>query len=286
MATAIATETLSTLGVNPDELWFALGKEAKVLCGAKKSIFTAEGVSWVLTAAPNRRGSNMAFVDRSIQASAVLRRYEQMFQSTPFNAGMICIREPLEGDSLRKELAKVSLRFRENVTQMVADPGYEVRVDAKPLGLDIVQVQDNRALEEAALVMVGGDLERAKRCLNSFKQGLLNDPRINIFLGRHDGIPVTSVVTVKADGKKIGIWDMRTLENYQRRGFGTALLNAALGLHRRQNIELFHLYSTEEGQRLYQKMGFTTADTGYVYDYQGPRMVIAHLPTDAPRLFF
>jgi len=76
------------------------------------------------------------------------------------------------------------------------------------------------------------------------------------FVGYVRGRPVSMVALVRAEGA-LGIYSLGTLPDYRRRGFGEAVLRAALG--ERHERQLMVLESTEAGYPLYRRLGFRDA---------------------------
>jgi GNAT superfamily N-acetyltransferase len=88
-----------------------------------------------------------------------------------------------------------------------------------------------------------------------FGLDMLDGPGIEIFSARYQGQPVSTVTTVRG-GSTVGIWIMGTPPEHQRKGFGYALLSAAINQYRARGVRQFYLISTAAGQPLYRKIGF------------------------------
>ena len=85
------------------------------------------------------------------------------------------------------------------------------------------------------------------------------------YVGYQDGEPVSTTAAVIGGGA-IGVYNVATLPEHQRRGYGEAVMRHALAEVRRQNgIEQVILQSTPAGHRLYQRMGFRTVTNIAVY---------------------
>jgi len=85
------------------------------------------------------------------------------------------------------------------------------------------------------------------------------------YVGFVDGRPVAIVAVVVAGGA-IGIYSLATLPIHRRRGYGEALLRAAVEDTRATTgIEPLVLQSTEAGYELYRRMGFHDATRFSVY---------------------
>jgi len=76
------------------------------------------------------------------------------------------------------------------------------------------------------------------------------------YVGKVDGRAVSIVAIVAKEGA-LGIYSLATLPEDRRRGYGEALLRAAVAEEqRRTGIQRLILQSTEAGQALYMRMGF------------------------------
>lgn len=56
----------------------------------------------------------------------------------------------------------------------------------------------------------------------------------------------------------VGIYAVVTRHAYRRRGIGTAVTQAALGHARDEDIRIATLQASGQGQRIYERIGFTT----------------------------
>ena len=89
--------------------------------------------------------------------------------------------------------------------------------------------------------------------------------RFAAYVGYFDGEPVSTTAVV-AGGGAIRIYNVATVPNEQRRGFGEATMRYALAEARRTHaFEPLILQSTPVGLRLYQRMGFRTIARVAVY---------------------
>jgi GNAT superfamily N-acetyltransferase len=85
------------------------------------------------------------------------------------------------------------------------------------------------------------------------------------FVGLVDGKPVTIAAIVAAAGA-LGVYSLATVPEYRRKGYGEALLRAALAREReRTGIETLVLQSTDAGHSLYRRMGFQDVTKFSVY---------------------
>ena len=85
------------------------------------------------------------------------------------------------------------------------------------------------------------------------------------YVGYMDGEPVSTAAAVMGGGA-IGVYNVATLPEHQRRGHGEAVMRHALAEARRQHgVEQAILQSTPAGHRLYERMGFRTVTNVAVY---------------------
>ncbi|MEP7354335.1 MAG: GNAT family N-acetyltransferase [Acidobacteriota bacterium] len=85
------------------------------------------------------------------------------------------------------------------------------------------------------------------------------------FVGRVHGRPI-SVVAIVAAGGALGVYSLATLPQHRQRGYGEALLRAALDHEReRTGITQMVLQSTEAGHSLYIRLGFREVTQFSVY---------------------
>ena len=85
------------------------------------------------------------------------------------------------------------------------------------------------------------------------------------YLGKVAG-RVVSIIAIVAAAGSLGIYSLATLPEDRRRGYGEALLRAAVAIERRRTgIQRLILQSSEAGHALYLRMGFRTAANFAVY---------------------
>ena len=56
----------------------------------------------------------------------------------------------------------------------------------------------------------------------------------------------------------MGIWNMATLPEEQRKGVGRAVIDQAVAYHQERGATMFYLMATEAGYPLYERAGFRT----------------------------
>ena len=89
--------------------------------------------------------------------------------------------------------------------------------------------------------------------------------RFAAYVGYFDGEPVSTTAVVTGGGA-IGVYNVATVPEHQRRGFGEAVMRSALADVGRDHAGApLILQSTPVGLRLYQRMGFRTVARVAVY---------------------
>ncbi len=89
--------------------------------------------------------------------------------------------------------------------------------------------------------------------------------RFASYVGYVDGEPVATTATVLGGGA-VGVYNVATLPDFRRRGYGEAVMRHALEEARREHgIERTILQSTPAGFPLYLRMGYQTVTTISVY---------------------
>ncbi len=85
------------------------------------------------------------------------------------------------------------------------------------------------------------------------------------YVGYADGEPVSTAATVIAGGA-VGVYNVATVPDRQRHGFGEAIMRQTLNLAReRHGIERTVLQSTPQGFDLYRRMGYSVVTSVAVY---------------------
>jgi predicted GNAT family acetyltransferase len=107
---------------------------------------------------------------------------------------------------------------------------------------------------EAYLRLFGFPVEIEEDCLNLVR-GLGTAGPWRRFAAYADGA-VAAVASLFLGSQAAGIYDVVTAPKLRRRGLGQAMTEAALAEARRMGYTIAVLGSTDEGHRLYERMGF------------------------------
>ncbi len=167
---------------------------------------------------------------------------------------------PLSGvDRLEPVLERLGLRRTEEETGMalVLDA---IRLDEpRASGLDIRLARNGAAMRDFAAVIAANWTPPDATVLRlyglSAEAATLPDGPASFLVGYLDGLPV-SVTELFVTGAVAGIYNVSTLAAMRRKGFGTALMLAALGLARSRGCRLAVLQAAPDGLGLYRRLGF------------------------------
>jgi GNAT superfamily N-acetyltransferase len=100
-----------------------------------------------------------------------------------------------------------------------------------PEGLEVEEVSDRDGLREFERVsMRGFGSEDRLETVGTFgvhAPGVLEDPRMHVYIGHVDGIPVTAAMAYVSD-QVVGIYGVSTPQEHRRRGYGEAITRAAI----------------------------------------------------------
>lgn len=88
----------------------------------------------------------------------------------------------------------------------------------------------------------------------------LNATHIHHYLGSIGGVPIATT-TLVVDGNLAGIWNVGTLDEYERRGIGSEMMHHALADAHNMGYGESMLLASTEGVPLYERLGYTTLAT-------------------------
>lgn len=132
---------------------------------------------------------------------------------------------------------------------------------------DIRPVRSAAELNVFAQTLAPGD-EWVERFYQQVAGVILSDlsPQ-RFFLGYDQEIPVATAELTIAGGVA-GIYNISTLADYRRRGYGTAITAHALHQARQLGYQISVLQASADGARIYQRLGFSPA--GQITEYKPP----------------
>lgn len=198
---------------------------------------------------------------REITAAFAARGTGYLWWVAPFH-------EPAD---LGERLLHAGLRFEGTAPAMAMDLAALPRDAALPPGLEIVPVVDEETLREFVGVLAEemgtppGEPNPAARhhaaLLRAIPPTLASEPIPLRYLGRLDGRPVaTSRISI--GGGVAGLYAVATLPDVRGRGIGRALTVAALEAGRALGYRIGVLQASDDGFRVYRRLGFRT-----IFDY-------------------
>jgi ribosomal protein S18 acetylase RimI-like enzyme len=175
-------------------------------------------------------------------------------------------------DSLGQALQHAGFQAAEANVAMAADLHALAAADLSPSGLQIKRARTLAQIRDFATITAANWQPPDEDVLHFYDSAapllLSEDCPIRLYIGYLDGEPVaTSEMTVA--GGVAGLYNVATLSDYRRRGFGSALTLHPLLEARAEGLNLASLQASPDGQGVYARLGFTAI--GQVMEYQLPR---------------
>jgi ribosomal protein S18 acetylase RimI-like enzyme len=170
--------------------------------------------------------------------------------------------EPRARRRSRQVFERNGLRFSVDLPGMVAE---RIAPPLKPLpALDVHRVAG--AADSAAFCGIGSTCFHVPMAwLSEVFDGAGVWERYAAYVGYVNGEPVATAATVLGGGA-VGVYNVATLPDYRRRGYGEAVMRHALEEARREHgIERTTLQSTPDGYGIYERMGYRTVTKVTVY---------------------
>ncbi len=133
-----------------------------------------------------------------------------------------------------------------------------------PDDLELVTGPEAQADHEALLVSAFGLDPHLVTAL--VKPGLFTDPRVSVVVGRADGVPATTALSVRVDDV-VAVYNVATDSAFRGRGFGAAATAAVIDPGFRDGATAAVLQSSEMGFRVYESLGFTTVLTHHRWGF-------------------
>lgn len=129
--------------------------------------------------------------------------------------------------------------------------------------LDITRVLDLPTLRQVFMLQAEAFEYPIEIVATSIGEDILKDSSVDIFLGKKEEEPASTVMTIQDDQDPTigGIWYMATAGKHRRKGYGQSVLSYAINQGLNRGISRFHLHASEDGEPLYKKLGFKNIDT-------------------------
>ena len=212
----------------------------------------------VLSGEPHLLGNWLALVEPGAVAEAAFRSFVAELRARG-HAGLVYFPRSVAGryDALAEELG---LDVPGPVPLMVCRAS-DLTVGPALEDAELVLVSDEDALQDATRVIAAAFDIPEDVAVRLYGAGILTEPAIRIYGIRRGGQLVSAVITHWA-GARVFIDVMVTHPTHQSQGVGRALLGQVMADGARQGATLFHLMSSVEGKRLYERLSFRTVDEG------------------------
>jgi GNAT superfamily N-acetyltransferase len=170
-------------------------------------------------------------------------------------------------DNLPALLRQRGIRCRKYFPAMVRDLGERVPVRSRAAAMEIRPVTDVAEYERIPHPAIGPITTPLRRVALERLRALLADRsrRTHSFVAWLQGQPV-GALELFVGKEAAGIHGLSVLDEYQRRGVGSALIEHACAVAAHEGAVTMVLLATTEGQRLYAQRGFAeVASFGYWY---------------------
>ncbi|GEM_PF-1919579 len=169
---------------------------------------------------------------------------------------------------LKQIFSQLSLSKQAEELGMVLNLGNYV-LNREEQKLNIVKVNNEELLLTYATVLASHWHPINQNILQFYKTAehvyLNNRNNIFLFLYYWENKPVGTIELYASDKDTIGIYGLTTLEQFRGKGIGTSLLRYALDFAKQKGFKNIILQATEDGFRLYKKIGFEVIASYYEY---------------------
>ena len=163
---------------------------------------------------------------------------------------------------------------RLGLTARVPMPGMTVSpdelADARAPGLEIVRVEDEEGLADAARVAAAGGGAPLEFMLALYAPGLLQLAGLAVYLGRVDGETVTTGIGYQTD-KDVAIFSVATPPEHRRRGYGGAITAHAARAAFENGADVAWLQTSKIGESVYRGLGFRQVEMHFMLGRPSPQ---------------
>lgn len=230
-----------------------------VHCAAYFEARLSPGLAMVLSGEPFA-DLNVFVVDRGRRVEEAFRELagKCLRRDQPF----LAIFGPAVAGRLTSVASGIGLEHAAEFPLMVCEPA-----DLEPAareGVEVVRAATSADIDDSAFVLAKSFKLSEESVRRAFPLKMLENPAVNVFVGRLSGQPVSSVTTTIHDDT-VGIWAMGTDPAHQRKGLGRALLTKAMHEHIEHGARRFYLGATPAGRPLYERIGFVTHDVAQAW---------------------
>jgi ribosomal protein S18 acetylase RimI-like enzyme len=166
----------------------------------------------------------------------------------------------------QKELLDVATQQQlEEFPEMIMDlSSYQIQMD-KSSEVSVVKVQRTDELQlwtETAIATFGF----AENDFKAFFYPLIDIANCIPLLIYYGGKPAATAM-VYCTSSVAGIYAMSTKSEFRRLGLGRVAVNECLAIAKELDLDYAVLYASEDGQKLYQSMGFKISQILYEYSF-------------------
>ena len=142
--------------------------------------------------------------------------------------------------------------------------------DPRAPGLDIVRVEDEEGLADAAQVAAAGGGAPLEFMLALYAPGVLQLAGFAVYLGRVDGETATTAMGYQTD-TDVAIFSVATHAEKRRRGYGAAITAHAARAAFENGADLAWLQTSEIGESVYRGLGFRHVEMHVMLGRPSPR---------------
>ena len=169
---------------------------------------------------------------------------------------------------LEQEAAELGLTARFPLPGMAVSP--EELTDERAPELEIVRVDDEEGLADAARVAAAGNGVPLELIRALYAPGLLQLAGFAVYLGRADSVTVTTAMRYLTNND-VGIFNVATPPAHRRRGYGSAITAHAARTGFENGADLAWLQTSEIGESVYRGLGFRHVELHFLLARPSPQ---------------
>jgi N-acetylglutamate synthase len=155
--------------------------------------------------------------------------------------------------AVEAQVAELELTERDPMPGMTVAP--DELADPPVSGLEIVLVEDEDGLVEAARTAAAGDAAAAEVLRPLYAPEILELAGNRVYLGRVDGETLATAIGYQT-GRDVAIFSVATLPDHRRRGYGAAISAHACREGFANGADLAWLQTSPIGESVYRALGF------------------------------
>lgn len=178
----------------------------------------------------------------------------------------IWLRDDRLSPNLSQHLQKLSIEQQNQEVGMVLDLNqYQPTSSAQHQNIKVAQSKTD--LMACANVIAENWTPADQNVIAYYQQTAESylDSNIQFLAYYEDGKAVSSVEVFPTNEKIVGLYGFATLEDYRRKGIGSALFSFALNFAKAKGYKKVVLQASEDGMGIYEKMGFIRENIFFEY---------------------